>query len=235
MMTYVVCEDELDQRNEIGEYIKGLMMEIGIDYKVVAYESGEQLLNNYPSEAEVIFLDIQMPGSSGIETAKQIRKFNQEVEIIFITGDPTYMQEGYEVNARRYLLKPLSYEKFVEKVKPCIEKIIERTSQYIWIKSEYSDYKVSIYEIEYAEKIGRKLRIYTTSHFYDTYLSMKELEEMLPVENFFRCHKSYLINLHRIKGLEKEGIIINDQTIPIRRQTMKELKKQLVEVMGEML
>lgn len=234
-MVFAICEDESIQRNTLKEYVEKLMIEMAAHSKVLLYESGEQLLNNYPTEAEVIFLDIQMGTISGMQVAKEIRKFNEDVEIVFVTGDPEYMQMGYEVNARRYLLKPLSYQKFGEQIKPCIEKIAQKSNRYIWIKSEYSDYRIKVSDIQYAEKVGRRLKVCTIAREYDTYMSMKELEDKVKGEVFVRCHKSYLINLMAVSGLHKEGILIAGQTIPVRRQAMKDLKKQLVEVLGEQL
>ncbi|MGL4738458.1 MAG: LytR/AlgR family response regulator transcription factor [Cellulosilyticaceae bacterium] len=232
MIHFVICEDEVAQRELLRDYIQKMMLAREEGSKILAYESGEQLLNHYPSQADVIFLDIQMGQMSGIETAKAIRKFDEEVALIFVTGDPGFMQKGYEVDARRYLLKPISYEEFEKQVTPCIQKISEKRSHYIWIKSEYNDYKILVSQIKYAEKVGRKLILHTESRIYETCMSMKELEERLGEDYFMRCHKSFFVNLMKVEGIEKDRILLGGEWIPVGRLLMKTLKKQLLEVLG---
>lgn len=233
MFTCVVCEDEKLQRERIVSYLEKLLSHFKITYEILQFERGEILLNNYPSQAEIIFLDIQMQGCSGMETARQIRSFNEEVEIVFITGLTEYMQEGYEVNATRYLVKPVEYELFQKQIQPCMEKIIKKRENYIWIRSGYSDYKVRIESIYCIETIGRKVQVYTTHGEYSTYMNMKNLEQELESESFFRCHKGVLINLNYIESIGKDFVIIKEQKILVSRLKMKVLREKFAAVIGE--
>ena len=233
ILTCIVCEDEKLQRERIVSYLENLLSNFKITYEILEFESGEILLNNYPSQAEIIFLDIQMQGCTGMETARQIRSFNEEVEIVFITGLTEYMQEGYEVSATRYLVKPVEYERFQQQIGPCIEKIIKKRENYIWIRSGYSDYKVRIESIYCIETIGRKVQVYTTGGEYSTYMNMKNLEQELESENFFRCHKGVLINLNYIESIGKDFVIIKEQKILVSRLKMKVLREKFAAVIGE--
>lgn len=233
MLTCIICEDEKLQREKISSYLDNLLSEFKIAYEILEFESGEMLITNYPSQAEIIFLDIQMQGCSGMETARQIRTFNEEVEIVFITGLTEYMQEGYEVNAKRYLVKPVEYDVFQQQIQPCIEKLINRRESYIWIRSGYSDYKVRIESIYCIETVGRKVQVYTTKGEYSTYMNIKNLEQELENENFFRCHKGVLINLNYIESIGKDFVIIKDQKILTSRLKMKVLREKFAAVIGE--
>ncbi len=233
MFTCVICEDEEVQRDKINKYVRMLLGETHIAYEILEFESGEQLLNIYPSRVDIIFLDIKMKKLSGMDTAKKIRTFDTEAEIIFITGLSQFMQQGYEVNARRYLTKPIKYEVFMQQVRPCIEAIINRQEKYIWVRSLHSAYRVRVDAILYAETYGRQVNIYTTHQVYPTYMQISLIEKELKEENFFRCQKSCLINLSYVEGITKDSVFIKDKEIPVSRLKMQALKKELAKIIGE--
>lgn len=233
MFTVIICEDEQVQRKQIVDYLKKLLGELGILYEIIEYETGEQLLNNYSQKAQLVFLDIQMGKLTGMETARQLREIDREVDIIFISGITTYMQEGYEVNAKRYLIKPITLEEFTRQVKPCIQAILKKQEEFIWIKSGYASYRLLVHDILYAETYGRKVNVYTKQKVYDTHISLGKIEKQLDKKQFFRCHRGYLVNLKHIDGIEKEYLTIAENEIPISRFKVKELKKALAEIIGE--
>ncbi|WP_069999363.1 LytR/AlgR family response regulator transcription factor [Cellulosilyticum sp. I15G10I2] len=233
MLTCVICEDNEIHRNKINDYLKSVLSELHTAYEIIEFECGEQLLNAYPNHVDIIFLDIKMKELSGMETAQKIRTFDTETEIIFITGLTEFMQQGYEVSARRYLTKPIQYEIFTQQVKPCIEAIIKRKEQYIWVKSLQATYKVRVDNILYAETYGRQVNVYTTQQIYPTYMSLSLIEKALKGEHFFRCQKSCLINLNYVEGITKDSVFIKDKEIPVSRLKMQTLKKELAKIIGE--
>ena len=109
MIKVVLCDDEKKQRNTIKKYLDEICKEVNIEYVLLEFESGEKLLKEYPSDIDLAILDIQMDRLNGMDTAREIRKFDTNVDIIFITADSSFMQDGYEVRAYRYLLKPVRY------------------------------------------------------------------------------------------------------------------------------
>lgn len=233
MFTCVICEDEEAQRKIIISYLKQIFKELPVTYEILEFETGEELIQYYPTQAELIFLDIQMGELSGIDTAKRIRTFNEDVEIILITGLLEYMQEGYEVNAKRYLVKPVQYDDFTRQVRPCIEKLLNKKENYIWIRSGYNEYKIRIDTIYYVETNDRKVSVYTKNKYYDTYMSMSGLEKELKKEGFFRCHKSFLINLRYVESISKDFVTIGGNQIVVSRLKMKSLREELAKIIGE--
>ncbi len=233
MFTIIICEDKKVQREQIKEYLSPILNELEVLHEFIEYETGEQLLNNYSQKAQLIFLDIQMGKLTGMETARKLREIDKEVDIIFLSGTTTYMQEGYEVNAKRYLIKPINQEEFTRQVKPCIQSIVKKQEEFIWIKSGYSTHKLLVSDILYAETYGRKVNVYTKRKVYDTHISLGQIEKMLGQEQFFRCHRGYLVNLQYIEGFEKEYLSIAGNDIPISRFKAKELKHALVKIIGE--
>lgn len=233
MFTVIICEDEKVYREQIRNYLSVILDELDILYEFIEYETGEQLLNNYSQKAQLVFLDIQMGKLTGMDTARKLREIDKEVDIIFLSGLTTYMQEGYEVNAKRYLTKPITLEEFAKQVRPCIKEILKKQEEFIWIKSGYTAYKLLVHDILYAETYGRKVNVYTKQKVYDTHISLGEIEKKLNKEQFFRCHRGYLVNLQHIEGIEKEHLTIDGNQIPISRFKVKELKKSLAEIIGE--
>nr|WP_302597103.1 LytTR family DNA-binding domain-containing protein [uncultured Cellulosilyticum sp.] len=233
MFTIIICEDEKAHREQLKKYLGPILNELEVLHEFIEYETGEQLLNNYSQKAQLIFLDIQMGKLTGMETARRIREIDEEIDIIFLSGSASYMQEGYEVNAKRYLTKPISAEEFRRQVKPCIQTILKKQEEYIWIKSGYASYKLLVHDILYAETYGRKVNIHTRQKIYDTHISLGQIEKRLDKEQFFRCHRGYLVNLQYIEGIEKEYLIIAGNEVPISRFKVKDLKKALAQIIGE--
>lgn len=235
MFTCIICEDEEVQRDKIKDYIKTLLNECHVINEILEFEAGEDLLNNYPEHADLIFLDIKMKELSGMDTAKKIRIFDEDVEIIFTTGLREYMQQGYEVNARRYLTKPIIYETFQEQVTPCIQSIINKEYKYLWIKSGHLFHRVKVKSIIYVETYGRQVHIYTSDQTYTTYMKLSSIEKQLQEEHFFRCQKACLVNLNYVEGITKDSVLIKDKELPVSRLKMQALKKELAQIIGENL
>ena len=114
-----VCEDNSLHLNLVKGYIDDFFNEFN-NYEVLEFVSGEDLLSNYPNNIDLLFLDIQMNGLNGMDVARRIREFDNNVEIIFTTSVLDYVCEGYEVNAYRYMLKPIEYNIFKNNMGKCI-------------------------------------------------------------------------------------------------------------------
>ena len=173
---------------------------------------------------------------TGMDTARKVREFDNYVEIIFTTVMPDYIQEGYEVRAYRYLLKPLEYESIFKHTKACIDDLLDKKDTFI-IKDKFQTHILKTNDIFYVEVLRKEVTIYTQEKKYRFKTSMKSIENRLVKKNFFRCHKSYLINLKKVKSLiEKENVaIIDSYEIPVSRYKMKTLKIKLAHILGDVL
>ena len=177
---------------------------------------------------DIVFLDIQMPQLNGIEFAKIIPPTTR---IIFTTAYSNYAVEGFKVNALDYLLKPISYEEFLEAANRALNwhELIKRNSphnngenaftdgDYVIIKSEYKLVQININDIIYIEGLKDYVKIYVdgTDKSIMTLLSMKTLEQTLPASQFMRIHRSFIVNLSKIKIIERNRIIFGKVQIPI--------------------
>lgn len=143
-----VCEDNSLHINLVNGYIDDFFNEFH-NYEVLEFVSGEDLLSNYPNNIDLLFLDIQMNGLNGMDVARRIREFDNNVEIIFTTSVLDYVCEGYEVNAYRYMLKPIEYNIFKNNMGKCIENIIKKKNDFLTINDKSKLIKIKFDDILY--------------------------------------------------------------------------------------
>lgn len=226
-----ICDDEYIHRKVIVDYLG--MVFSSESYEVVEFNSGEELLENYPEKLDILLLDIQMTGINGIKTAKKIRLFDTNVMIIFTTAILDFMQEGYEVRAFRYLLKPINYNDFSKHLIQCKNEVLNNKSKYIKIKEidEGKTVIITINSILYIEMECRVALIHTDAKVYRTKDSIKRFENELKEHSFYRCHRGYLINLSKVSSIAKNSIFIRDDEILVSRSKMKDLKIKVTNIL----
>lgn len=232
-LSIVICDDEFLHRSILKEFLITLLDEELLEYDLIEYSSGEDLIRDY-NKVDLLFLDIRMSELSGMDVARKIREFDSNVEIIFTTSVEQYVFEAYEVKAYRYLVKPIEYEKFKKEVKICISDYLAKNGM-ISINSNKATIKIPIGEILYAEVMKKEVTIYTESKVYTIETSMKRVENKLSNYGFFRCHHSYLVNLNKVNEMRDKSIFINDNEIPVSRMRYKSLKVKLVNLLGDSL
>lgn len=230
----VICEDDLLQRENLAHCLRQILKDKEVNYRIIEFSSGEELLDNYPDKIDILFLDIQMNKISGMDTARKIREFDNNVEIVFTTAILDYIHEGYEVRAYRYLLKPIDYESILKHTYACIDELINKKDT-MAIKDKSQTAIIQINNILYVEVLRKEITVYTEEDKYLFKKSMKSIENKLLKKDFFRCHKSYLINLKKVKSLKNDMVIINSCEIPISRYKLKDLKIRLADIWGDML
>lgn len=237
MIKIVLCEDETIQRKIVKDYLDKICKEINIEYVLLEFESGEKLLKEYPNNIDLAILDIQMDKLNGMDTARKIRKFDTNVDIIFITSDSSFMQDGYEVRAYRYLLKPVRYYDLKKHISACISEIDNKKSKYITIKeiNKGEIVRVPVSRICYIETENRYLSIHTDKQIYTTRVNISKIEDELKEFKFYRCHRCYLVNLEKIKSITSGGVMINDKEILVSRYKIKELKVEMTKMLGDIL
>jgi DNA-binding LytR/AlgR family response regulator len=235
MYRVALCEDDLTQKNLLKDYIKQIFSEVSSQLKLYEYSSGTDLINSNLVGIDIYFLDIKMSGLSGMETALKIREDDENSEIIFITSLIDYIQDGYIVRAYRYLSKPVKYEELKEHVLNCIEDIRKKKENFLIVENKGEIVKIPIEKILYIEVRKKELTIHTSSILYKTRSSMNKIEKDLKKYNFFRCHKSFLINLKEINYLNKDYVDIAGEIVPVSKHRINELKKLITYILGDVL
>lgn len=166
----------------------------------------------------IILLDIQMNGINGLELAKEIRKQDEKVIIIFITAISDYIGEGYDVDALNYLIKPVKKDKLYECLDKAVLKMPEK-EEYILIDTEEGTQKICEKDIIYIEAFAHFVEINTAKGKYTARKNISSMEKELDKNLFIRCHRSYIAGLRYIKRiLSSELELDNRQVIPISRR-----------------
>lgn len=176
-------------------------------------------LDNQLITPDIVFLDIDMPQISGIHLAELIK---DKTIVIFTTAHPDYAIQAYDNDVVDYLLKPITYGRFLKAVSKAKDKLTLKSTQtpsnqegdYFYIKGDVKGkmVKVKYAEINYVKGQGNYLKITLEKEFIQTYLTMKELEERLPKNKFARIHKSYIVNLQKIIALEGNVVRLENGT-----------------------
>ena len=182
-------------------------------------------------QTQLIFLDINMPDLSGMEFSKHISKAKK---IIFTTAYEQYALEGFKVDALDYLLKPFNYDEFLKaslKAKSHFELINKSKpdDDFIFVKSEYQSIRVNYPDVLYIESMKDYIKIYlkTQPKPVLTLMTIKSMEERLPRQIFMRVHRSFIVKLSAINGVDGNSIIINEQALPIGESYRKGFKEYL--------
>ena len=235
MINIGICEDELHYRVNIKDMLGDILSTYSINYKIYEFSSGEELLSNYPKDLDILIMDIQMKIINGMDTARKIREFDQNLEIIFMTSFSEFMQEGYEVKAYRYILKPISERKISRNILPCINEIMKKKNNYLTINVKNYVDRIKIDSIVYIETDRPNIFIYTNDNKYTTKMSISKIDKILREHGFFRCHNSYIVNLKLVESMNSNTLKIGEKYIPISKYRVKELKLALTNILGDIL
>ena len=205
-MQIAICDDEVFMVQILEEKIKKLLPDAVID----KYLSGDELIAS-GSKPDILFLDIQMPGMDGMETAKMLRQDNEDMILIFVTAAEEYVFQAFDVGAFHYLVKPFSDEKFKEVVTKAVHNIkrssrLEKDEKYIMVQTAGSHIKIFLRDIVYAEVYNRKVIIHTRSTDIEYYGKLQELSDMAGTD-FFRTHRAYLVHFKYVEKYDATNAI----------------------------
>ncbi|MBD5457603.1 MAG: response regulator transcription factor [Lachnospiraceae bacterium] len=227
-MNIAVCDDEKILREQLQELLRNQETSCRIE-SIDSFETGNGLLAA-KKRYDIIFLDIQMEGMNGIETARTLRKRNEDTVLIFVTGLKDYVFEAFDVAAFHYLLKPVQEEKFAEVFERAVAETEksdqkENGTRQLLIRRRNRSIKLEKAHILYVESRQRKVLIHTMQELLEVYATMNGLEKELG-EQFYRCHRGYLVNLSCITGYTGDTITLcNGENIYLAREKYHEFVK----------
>lgn len=224
MISIAICDDEKIITHDIYRKLQSLRP----DYPIDTFNSAQELLNS-KKNYDIIFLDIEMPQIDGMETAKQIRKKNKNAYIIFLTNHTEYMAEAFKVRAYRFLVKPIDKDELIESIVQSELELFE--SDKIMVKTYERTFLISIDDIICIEAFGDGSIIYTSNNAIESNKSLKYWSEHLPIEHFYRLHKTYLVAFRYVNTIENSSVTMHHmkQAIQISRRNQSAFKKAFIE------
>ena len=174
---------------------------------------------------------------SGMDLARRIRTFDEQLCIIFISNMPQYALAGYEVHAFNFLVKPFGYPAFCKGIDPAIRRLIAAQTETVSLRTDAGFIRLLVRDILFAETLDHKLLLHLINgNNLVCYCSMNELEKSLQGKSFFRCHISFLINLAAIQQLGAGEVVLRSgAVVPVSRHRKKELMQAIAKYAGEIL
>lgn len=229
MINVAICDELEKHREYLEDLIREYFVTLAYDIHIFNFTSGEQLINYYfyeKSEIDIIFLDVFLGQVNGIEVAKKIRELDGVVKIIFTTNSTEHVLESFCVFPFNYLIKPINKDMLFKVLKYAVFLIDKEKQKSIVIKFDNEMQTIFYKDIKYIESFGKKINIYTKKGILSFNSKLDQVEAKINDKRFLRCHKSFLVNMDYISGIENYCFILLDNSqVPIKQREFSNIKK----------
>lgn len=225
-----ICDDSRDDQTYVMGVLKSWAEMTGRRTEIHTFISAEQFLFQYAEEQDfdILILDIEMGKMNGVDLAKKLRKENSALQIIFVTGFPDHMAEGYEVDAVHYLLKPLERDRFFKAMEKAVSHL-EQTDSFILLQNHGDTVKIAVNDICFVEVFSHSCVLHTVDEQMEYRTAISKLEDELG-EQFVRVHRSFLVNLEHVRRIAKTEIILdNGEAVPLSRRKYFEVNRAFID------
>lgn len=227
--TVAICDDAAADRDYLQALIKRWAADRGHRVELTLYPSAESFLFRYAEDKDVqiLLLDIEMGPMDGVSLARTLRKENDAVQIVFITGYSDYIADGYEVEALHYLMKPVKEEKLFAVLDRAVEKL-HSNQRTLLLELPGEVVRLPVYQIRSAEVQGNYVTIHAKTDC-TVKMTLSELEAQLD-DNFFRLGRSALVNLGCVARVSKTAVTLNDGTVlPLPRGAYERINRAIIQ------
>lgn len=226
-----IVDDNITDIEYVTLLVRHWAEEAGHNVSISSFSSAEAFLFQYEEERDfdMLLLDIEMGKMNGVELAKAVRKSNAFVQLVFITGFPDFMAEGYEVSALHYLMKPVISKKLYAVLDKASTNLVKLEKRICVTYDRRTDF-IPISHILYVEAQKQYVLIHTEKKIYRMKGSLVEMEKELD-EFFYKCQRSFLINLQYVVRIQKEYVVLkNGEEIPISRGMAEKIGKEIIKL-----
>lgn len=233
MIHIAICDDEEFMLSQLTNKINDFFAENKVEVSILQFYNGNELLKYY-KRLDIIFLDVQMDGINGMETAKILRSQNYKGFIIFVTVMEELVFNSFEVHAFDYILKPVEHKRFSQTMKRLLSAIETGSNTNLFVQKGNECNIIPFDDIVYCEIINRKVYLHLVQQeVIDYYEKIENLEKKLD-GRFFKCHRSYLVNLKFLRSYKKGVAYLNNgETIPVSRLRSEEFSSVILKYMKE--
>ena len=223
MLNIAIVEDEPAHAEVLRGFLQRYAAERGEEVAAEVFPSGLDFVSDYQPRYDAVFMDIEMPHMNGMDCAFKLRERDAEVPLVFVTGMAQYAVKGYEAGAIGYMLKPVEYFPFAVLMDKIKEKAELSGKKRLSIGSGDRVRRISLQDLWYVEVLDHYLIYHLAGgETWQCLGKMKELEDALAGEGFFRCSNCYLVNLRHVKGIDGSEAAVGGDTIQISRRRKKE-------------
>ncbi|MGN0342645.1 MAG: LytR/AlgR family response regulator transcription factor [Roseburia sp.] len=229
-----ICEDDQLILKEMRDMCHDILETDGVEHEIALFSSAKSLneeLLNRSNPFDLLILDIQMEDMTGMELAQELRKRGDRVSIIFITSCDSYLLEGYSVQPIHFLLKPVSREALCDALRTDIK--LNHKPRMLALRAGNKTISLSIADIRYMESFNHSVIIHEKSKR-SYMITMSEIEKQLPVGNFCRCHKSYLVNMDYVEEVGRNELVLQSgEKLPMGRAYYKSFQSAFINFLNQ--
>ena len=234
MIKIAFCDDDMEVLHQMNELLDRYRVERNEDITYAAFQSPFELLTEIEKgiRPDILFLDVVMPGQNGMDVAKEIRQYDTNMKIIFLTSSPEFAVESYTVGAYFYQLKPIWEESFFRLMDSVLAECERKKKNSLVVRSKDGITRIDLRQLEYCEVLGRKLLFHLENGaVLESAGSLDDLAgQLMQYSNFFRPHRSFLVNMEYIQNISSRSIkMVNDAEIPIPHGKCSEIKNTYME------
>lgn len=233
MVRIALVEDDPIYRKELEMYLKKYEKESGENFHISIFTDGDEIVEEYKAIYDIILMDIEMKFMDGMTAAEHIRELDQEVVIIFITNMPQYVMKGYTVDALDYVLKPIGYYAFSQRIDRALVRMKRRTRKFVTVPVKSGIRKIDASELTFIEVQDHDLVYHTLKESFAARGALSDVEGMLRDMHFFRCNKCYLVNLEYVEAVQNNDVSVGGTWIQVSRSKKKALLDALNDYMNE--
>ena len=230
-----ICDDESQICEVMREKLQKYYFSSNVNLSIKTFFSGEKVLESDLSRIDVLFLDVDMPGINGLKTAKEIRKKNKDMIIIFLTAYSEFVFESFKVDAFRYLIKPVRDSELEETLEAVRKKLYE-PEEYLSFQFQNEIYSIKYSDILYIEGMRDKIWIYCKDKTYRWRGTFKNLNEVLRSRGFFQVHRSYIINMNKIRRYSSASVLLeDDREVPVSKYRLNAFREAYIKLWSRIL
>lgn len=223
MVKIAIVEDCKEEALKLQDILNAYSAREGVKFDISMYDNADKFLFEYDHSADLVFMDIEMPGMNGMEAAEKLREEDESVVIVFVTNMAGFAVRGYQVDAADFIVKPLNAYEFNLKIERILSRVKMREGPSIMVESDGKLYRILADSIRYIEVQGHYVIFHTTGGEYTEYSTLKNVESKLNMHGFFaRCNASYLINLRYVQSVTGNSVHVSGGgEVPIGRSKKK--------------
>ena len=227
MKRIAVIDDDARIRERLTAYLNQYASEHGEYFQVTAFSFPGLFLTNYKPDYDLVLMDIDMPGMNGLDAARRLRELDERVVLLFITNLAQYAIKGYEVAATDFLVKPVSYRTFEQKLTRALRYVPESSRPNLLIKTEDGTVTVELDDILYIEVQGHYVFYHTLKETYRVRGSLKQTVEEISDDQFFVCDKCCIVNLACVEAVKGNAVVVAGEEVNVSRPKKKALMDAL--------
>lgn len=226
MLRIAIVEDDENDASILKGFLERYSKEKNIFFDIERFKTADAFLFNYQNKFDVIFMDIMMPGTNGMDSARKLREIDEDTILIFVTTIARMAIQGYEVGAMDFILKPLEFPSFSMKMDRAFSKVSAISQNTIPIKTKEGIVTLKEEEVYYVEVSNHKLIYHRKDKRVETYGSLKAAQDLLSKKLFYKINNCFLVNMSHISKIDKYELYLdNDESLAISHPKRAEFIK----------